>query len=44
MNLGWVLLVLGLELTEASCCLFDRIYEDVKHEPRPVIHVEKQLV
>ena len=24
-NLGWLLLVLGLGLTEASCCLFERI-------------------
>ena len=31
MNLGWLLLVLGLGLTEASCCLFER-----------AIHMEKQ--
>ena len=37
---SWLLLVLGLGL---SCCLFDRSYEVVKHEPRPVIHKEKQL-
>ena len=24
-NLGWLLLVLGLGLTEASCCMFDRL-------------------
>ena len=30
-NLGWLLLVLGLGLTEASCCLFER-----------AIHMEKQ--
>ena len=37
---SWLLLVLGLGL---SCCLFDRSYEVVKHEPRPAIHMEKQL-
>ena len=42
-NLGWLLLVLGLGLTEASCCMVDRIQEVVKHEPRPAIHMEKQL-
>ena len=26
-----------------ACYLFDRIWEVVKHEPRPVIHMEKQL-
>ena len=41
-NLGWMLLVLGLGLTEASCCLFNRILEVEKHEPRPAIHMEKQ--
>ena len=30
-------------LIEAGCCLFDRIKEFVKHEPRPAIHTEKQL-
>ena len=25
LNLGWLLLMPGLGLTEASCCLFDRI-------------------
>ena len=43
MNLGWLLLVACLGLTETSCCLFDRILEVVKPEPRPVIHMEKQL-
>ena len=37
-NLGWLLLVLGLGLTEATCCLFDRI-----REPRPAVLMEKQL-
>ena len=39
----WPLLVPGLELTEASCGLFDRIQEVVKQEPRLFIHMEKQL-
>ena len=45
MNLGWLLLVLGLALasTEASCCWFDRIWEVAKHEPRPDIHMEMQF-
>ena len=43
MNLDWLLLVLGLAVTEASCCLFNRIYEVVKQEPRPAIHMEKKL-
>ena len=43
MNLGWLLLVPGLELTEASYCLFDRNKEVVKYEPRPAIPMEKQL-
>ena len=43
MNLGWLLLVPGLRLTEASCCLSERIKEVVQHEPRPAIHMEKQL-
>ena len=43
MNLGWLLLVPGLALTGASCCLFDRIEEAVKHKPRPAIHMEKQV-
>ena len=42
-NLGWLLLVPCLGLTEASCCLFDRPEEVVKHESRPPIHMEKQL-
>ena len=42
-NLGWLLLVLGLGLNEASCCLFERISEVVKHKPRPAIYMEKQL-
>ena len=37
------LLVPGLGLIEASCCLFARIEEVVKHEPRSAIHMEKQL-
>ena len=37
-----MLLVMGLRLTEASCCLFERMYEVVKHEPREAIHMEKQ--
>ena len=53
MNLGWLLLVPclwpiskrngGCRLAEASCCLFEQIWEVVKHEPRPTIHMEKQL-
>ena len=43
MNLGKLLLVPSLELPEASCYLFDRGYEVVKNEPRPAIHMEKQL-
>ena len=39
-NLGWLLLVPGLGLAEASYCLFDRFEEVVKHEPIPDIHVE----
>ena len=42
-TLGWLLVVPGLRLTEASYCLLERISEVVKHEPRPVIHMEKQL-
>ena len=52
MDLGWLLLVPGLGpfsmmfgswgLTEASCCLFERIKEVVKHESRPNI-IEKLL-
>ena len=42
-KLIWLVLVLGLELTEASCCLFDRIGEVVKVEPRPAIHMEKMF-
>ena len=38
-----MLLVPSLELTEASCCLFERILEVVKQEPRPNIHMEKEL-
>ena len=30
LHLGWLLLVLGLGLTEASCCLFAMIYKVVK--------------
>ena len=53
MSLGWLLLVLGLRalskryrgvgLSQVGCCLFDRIYDVVRHEPRPAIHMEKQL-
>ena len=43
MNLGWLLLVLDLGITEASYCLFERIWEVVKHEARTVIDMEKQL-
>ena len=53
MNLGWLLLVLGLGplskrneglgLTEISCCLFERIEAVGPHEPRPAIHMEKLL-
>ena len=31
------------EFTEAICCLFERIYKVVEHEPRPVIHMEKPV-
>ena len=51
MNVGWLLLVpgpwllsktyRGWGLTETGCCLFERIWEVVKHEPRPAIHMEK---
>ena len=37
-NLWCLLLLLGLGLTEASCCLFERIYKIVKHKPRPVTY------
>ena len=37
------LLVLGLGLTEANCCLFERMLEVVKYEQRPAIHMENQL-
>ena len=43
LHLGWLLSVPGLGLTEASYCLSERIYKVVQHEPRPVIHMEKQL-
>ena len=42
-SLGWLLLVLGLGLTELICCLFEKISEVVKHEPRPANHTEKEL-
>ena len=42
-NLGWLLLVVGPGLTETSYCLFERIWEVVKHEARTVIDMEKQL-
>ena len=38
-NLGWLLLMPGLG--PLSSCLFDRIWEIVKHDPRPDIHIEK---
>ena len=31
-------------LTEASCCLFERIKKVVKQESRPAIHMEKPLL
>ena len=37
------LLALGLKLTEASCCFFERTYEVLQYEPSPAIHMEKQL-
>ena len=43
MNLGWLLLVLGLGFTELSCCMFDRIYKVVKHEPIPAIYMKKHF-
>ena len=42
-NLGWLLLVPGVGLTEGSCYLFKWIKEVVKPESRPDIHMEKQL-
>ena len=42
MNLGWLLLVAGLGLTEASSYILIG-FKLVKHEPRPAIHMEKQL-
>ena len=42
-NLGWLLLVLILGLTETSCFLFDMVYKVVQYEPIPAIHMEKQL-
>ena len=35
--------MLGCGLNEASCCLFDRISEVVKHKPTPAIHMGKHL-
>ena len=43
MNLGWLLLEWDPGFTEASCYLFERIYEVVQYEPRPAIHMEEQL-
>ena len=43
MNLGWLLLVLGPGLPEASFCLYERILEIVKLEPRPAIHMERHI-
>ena len=53
MDLGWLLLVLGLgplskryggwRLTEIGYCLFNRMQEVVKCEPRSAIHLEKSL-
>ena len=42
-KLGLQLLLLGVRLIAASCCLFERIEEVVKQEPRPAIHRENQL-
>ena len=56
MNLSWLRLCLtwghivrgtgwgSWGLPEASCCVFERILEVVKHEPKPVIHMEKLLL
>ena len=33
----------GTGLAEAICWLFEIIYENLKHEPRQVIHMEKPL-
>ena len=43
MNLGWLMLVPGLGLIEAHCCLFERISEVVQHEPKPDIHMEEKF-
>ena len=43
MNLVLLLLLSGIGLTEASCCLFERMYKAVQHEPRPAINMEKKL-
>ena len=42
-KLIWLLLLPGVELTDASCSLFERIWEVVKYKLRPAIHMEKQL-
>ena len=36
-------MVLVLGLTEASCCLFERILEFVQLEPRPTNHMQEQI-
>ena len=49
-NHGWLLLVpeIGLlvrdtENTEARCCLFERFWQSLKHEPRKATDIEKSL-
>ena len=42
-NLGLMVLGLGLGLTDTGCCLFERIWKVVQHEPGLAIHKGKQL-
>ena len=42
-NLGWLLLLRGLGITEANFCLFESIQQVMQLEPRPAIHMGKQL-
>ena len=42
-NLGWLLLVPGLGLTEASCCLFERIYKVIQYSQDQLFIWKKQL-
>ena len=42
-TLGWGICCGDGRLSEAGCCLFERIYEVVKHDPRQAIHMEKLL-